>query len=83
MSDQPDGEQDYLRLSCNRILQVAGTDSDSEHFEPTTSEGDQLLSQSDQTSPLQSSHLKTQRQRAALIRVLALLCACSLSVGSH
>ncbi|KAF8807430.1 MFS general substrate transporter [Phlegmacium glaucopus] len=75
-NDQPN-EEDYLRLSCNHILQAATSDSDSERFEPATSEGDQL------TVVLDEQESSQHRRRAASIRVLALLCACSLSVGSH
>ena len=82
-------QQDYVRLSCNHILQATAIDSDSEHFEPAASdseldsEGDQrLMALSDETPPKSSQH-RIQRQRAGYIRVLALLCACSLSVGSH
>ena len=73
-------EGDYVRLSCNHILQVTTTDSDSEQFEPAAAERDQLPV--DQP-PLESAQQKIQRQRATLIRALALLCACCLSVGSH
>lgn len=78
---QPNEEQDYLRLSCNHILQVTTTDSYSGRFEPATFEGDQLVVD-DQTHH-ESSQQKAHRRKAAFIRVLALLCACSLSVGSH
>ena len=82
LNNQPKGE-DYVRLSCNHILQATTIDSDSEHFEPPASEGDpSLIVLTDETPP-ESSQQKIQRQRAAYIRVLALLCACSLSVGSH
>lgn len=81
MSDQPN-EQEYLRRSCDHILQVTTTDPESERFEAAVAENDQLLLLPDQT-PLESSQQKIQRRRAIFVRTLALLCACSLSVGSH
>lgn len=85
LNNQPNEEQqDYVRLSCNHILQGTEIDSDSEHSESepaaTASDVDQRLMV--ETPPKSSQH-KIQRQRAGYIRVLALLCACSLSVGSH
>ena len=80
---QSNEEQDYVRLSCNHILEVTRTDSDSEHFEPAASEGVHPSMGFGDEAPAESSQQKIQRQRAAYIRVLALLCACSLSVGSH
>ena len=82
LNNQPN-EDDYVRLSCNHILQATTIDSDSEHFEPAASEDDQHLMVLSDETPQESSQHKIQRQRAAYIRVLALLCACSLSVGSH
>ena len=83
LNNQPNEEQqDYVRLSCNHILQATAIDSDSE---PATSDSEvdqRLMVLSDETPPKSSQH-KIQRRRAAYIRVLALLCACSLSVGSH
>ena len=83
LNNQPNEEQqDYVRLSCNHILQATEIDSDSEHSElvASNSEVDQRLMVE---TPPKSSQPKIQSQRAAYIRVLALLCACSLSVGSH
>ena len=75
-------QQDYVRLSCNHILQATETDSDSEPAASDSEVDQRLMVLSDETPPISSQH-KIQRQRAAYIRVLALLCACSLSVGSH
>lgn len=82
LNNQPNGEQqNYVRLSCNHILQATEIDSDS-HSEPAASDSevDQRLMVE---RPSESSQHKITRQRAAYIRVLALLCACSLSIGSH
>jgi hypothetical protein len=85
LNNQPNEEQqDYVRLSCNHILQVTEIDSDSEHSEPAASDSEvdqQLIVETPPKSSQRKIHW--QRQRAAYIRVLALLCACSLSVGSH
>lgn len=75
-------QQDYVRLSCNHILQATAIDSEDSEPAASDSEVDQRIVLSDETPPKSSQH-KSQRQRAAYIRVLALLCACSLSVGSH
>lgn len=80
---QHNEEQDYVRLSCDHILQVTRADSDTEHFDPVASEGLGAPMTLSNETPHESSQLKKHRQRAAYIRVLALLCACSLSVGSH
>ena len=84
LNNQPPNEeqQDYVRLSCNHILQATEIDSDSEHSEPAASDSEVVQRLMVETPP-KSSQRKIQRQRAAYIRVLALLCACSLSVGSH
>ena len=79
LNNQPTEQEDYVHLSCNHILQSTGIDSDSEPA-ASNSEVDQRLIV--ETPPKSSQH-KIQRQRAAYIRILALLCACSLSVGSH
>ena len=83
LNNQPVGEQqDYVRLSCNHILQATKIDSESEHSEPAASDAEVDPGLMVETPP-KSSQLKIQRQRADYVRVLALLCACSLSVGSH
>ena len=78
LNNQPNEEQTYVRLSCNHILHATAVDSDSE---PPASDSEigQRLMVLDETPPISS----IQKRRAAYIRVLALLCACSLSVGSH
>lgn len=85
LNNQPNGEQqDYVRLSCNHILQATEVDSDSEHSEPAASDSEVDQRLMIETPPKSSSSQhKITRQRSAYIRVLALLCACSLSVGSH
>lgn len=83
LNNQPNEEQqDYVRLSCNHILQATTIDSDSEPAASDSEVDQRLMVLIDETPPKSSQH-KIQRQRAAYIRVLALLCACSLSVGSH
>jgi hypothetical protein len=87
LNNQPNEEQleqDYVRLSCNHILQATAIDSDSEPAASDSEVDQRLMVLSGETPPKSSQHnLKIQRQRAGYIRVLALLCACSLSVGSH
>ncbi|KAF9481407.1 MFS general substrate transporter [Pholiota conissans] len=85
-------DDDYLRAECDHLLQTSGRDSDSEHEQPAESGGllgeesgeedeDELLLHSRQT--LSEAALKSRMRRAFFVRTLALLCACSLSVGSH
>jgi hypothetical protein len=85
-------EDDYLRAECDHLLQTSGHDSDSEHDQPADSAGflggeesgeadDELLQPSRLT--LSDAALESRRRKAFFVRTLALLCACSLSVGSH
>lgn len=85
-------EDDYLRAECDHLLQTSGHDSDSEHDRPADSAGllggeesggeeDELLQHIRLT--LSDVALKSRRRKAFFVRTLALLCACSLSVGSH
>jgi len=78
---------DYLRSTCDHLLQDTTSEADSD--QPTDPDG--LLGQEEDSAvvdevsePISSDlALKLQRRRAFFIRTLALLCACSLSVGSH
>lgn len=70
-------EQDYIRLS-----QVTTTDLDSEHFESTASDVVHMAL-GDETPHESDSQQKIQGWQGAYVRFLALLCACSLTVGSH
>ena len=81
LNDQPN--EDYVRLSCNHILQATEIDSVSEHSEPPAIASDVGQRLMVDETPRKFSQHKIQKHRAAYIRVLALLCACSLSVGSH
>lgn len=78
----------HLRSSCNELLAKADSDSDSEHYsEPAEPDGLLGLIELDETlQPALAQSISTRKpysRRASFIRGLALLCACSLSVGSH
>lgn len=88
--DDPD---DYLRAECDHLLQQTSHDSDSEHDHPADSTGllgeeepaeeeDEILQRSSRLA-LSGATLESRKRRAFFVRTLALLCACSLSVGSH
>lgn len=85
--DSADAGLNHLRSSCDELLAKATSDSDSEHYneaEPEESLGLIELDETLQPGLAQSiSTPKPYSRRASFIRVLALLCACSLSVGSH
>lgn len=81
----PHDNGDYLRQECDHLLMTAHR-SDSQENLPLDVEG--LLGNSSAagndipTTPSESA-LRSQQRKASLVRILALLCACSLSVGSH
>lgn len=79
----------YLREECDHLLLAAARNRGSEENLPLEAEG--LLGNPtaaiDEEPPfipqLSESSLRSQRRKASFIRVLALLCTCSLSIGSH
>ncbi|KAF8872127.1 major facilitator superfamily domain-containing protein [Gymnopilus junonius] len=73
MESSQDLANDYRRSACDHLLQIAATEADSEN-------DDLLEPVEEEPEPLPPSFSK---RRAFFIRSLALLCACSLSVGSH
>jgi len=88
LTDSVDARLNHLRSSCDELLAKATSDSDSEQYsEPAEPEGLLGLIELDenlQPALAQSkSTPKPYSRRASFIRILALLCACSLSVGSH
>ncbi|KAF8168076.1 major facilitator superfamily domain-containing protein [Crassisporium funariophilum] len=82
-------DSDYLQSTCDRLLEDNADDSGYDRFEPA--EDVDLLGQSlDVPEGLEtirvSSDLRTRQsrqRRAFFIRSSALICACSLSIGSH
>ncbi|KDR85015.1 hypothetical protein GALMADRAFT_53593 [Galerina marginata CBS 339.88] len=80
--------EDYRRSTCDHLLQASTAESASDNDELIDSDG--LLgnveeyTEDPQSIPVSSSlSIKKRQHRAFFIRSLALLCACSLSVGSH
>lgn len=79
--------EDYLRAECDHLLEAEATDAASQDGQPTDPDGllgqgpDAVLASAAPADPAGS--LAARRRKAFLIRTLALLCACSLSVGSH
>jgi hypothetical protein len=86
---QESPKADYLRSTCDHLLQDTASEADSD--QPTDLDGllgreEDLAVLDEEPEPLLLSSdptLKMQRRRAFFIRTLALLCACSLSIGSH
>ncbi|KAF9569592.1 MFS general substrate transporter [Agrocybe pediades] len=87
-------EDDYLRSTCDHLLEntsiTSGSNADSDGFEPAL-DPDGLLGRVEDYDdedyslplPVDASISKQRQRRAFLIRTVALLCACSLSIGSH
>ena len=79
--------EDYLRAECDHLLEAEATDAGSQDGVPTDPDG--LLGQGPSAvfapaTPVDpADSLAARRRKAFFIRTLALLCACSLSVGSH
>lgn len=93
MSDQsqpllPRDDGGYLREECDHLLLTA-THTDEEENVPLDADG--LLGNTPAASAgvpapppqLSEAALRSQRRTASFVRILALLCACSLSIGSH
>jgi hypothetical protein len=83
----PNDDGDYLREECDHLL-ITAENADSEEHLPLDAEGLLGSASTGEDIPAhipQSSDaaLRSQRRKASFIRVLALLCACSLSIGSH
>ncbi|KAJ8522536.1 hypothetical protein ONZ45_g902 [Pleurotus djamor] len=74
-------ETDYRRSSCDELLSHAQDDaSDRESTVSSTS------SSHESATPVprrRAANVQSHKYRAFVIRLIALLCACSLSVGSH
>ena len=86
--EQDSPKADYLRSTCDHLLQDTASEADSD--QPTDPDGflgqeedSAVLNEEPELSVSSNPALKLQRRRAFFIRTLALLCACSLSVGSH
>lgn len=73
MESTEDHASTYRRSVCDHLLEVAATETDVEN--------DDLVEPAEE--PPQTLLPPLSKRRAFLIRTLALLCACSLSVGSH
>ncbi|TRM66347.1 major facilitator superfamily domain-containing protein [Schizophyllum amplum] len=82
---------DHRRQSCNSLLESSAPreDTDESDVEPgSPADADDFLGrcsspENDHMMRTREQILAAQQRRAAIIRALALLCACSLSVGSH
>ncbi|KAF9526438.1 major facilitator superfamily domain-containing protein [Crepidotus variabilis] len=81
---------DHLRDTCTHLLQTSRDDADSEQDVVPPAEAEGLLGslgpedrgREDAEAEWLRKH-KRQTRKAFLVRSVALLCACSLSVGSH
>lgn len=84
------GPDEYLRAECDNLLH--STEADSQEETPTDPDG--LLGQrfhgegsgdalDSSALSLSAANLKSRQRKAFFVRILALLCACSLSIGSH
>ncbi|KAG6813270.1 hypothetical protein H0H92_012684 [Tricholoma furcatifolium] len=81
-SHSPDGRR-HRRSSCNELLATERPNSDSE-FDSAPADPDGLLGQEISTpAVVHGTPSSSFERRAFFIRTLALLCTCSLSVGSH
>jgi hypothetical protein len=80
-----ESQHDHRRLSCDDLLVTTeGGDTDTE--EPVDCSG--ILGRrsgfrSEVASNIRRRQMESVKRRAFLVRSLALLCACSLSIGSH
>lgn len=74
-------EEDYIPVhdASTCLLETATDDASSDHELPEVTEG----SFGRAAAVGDSSDTKGCAQRTSIIRVIALLCACSLSIGSH
>jgi len=92
MQRRNSGDEHYLQSACDHLLETTCVTSDSNseasehvldpdgllgHVEDQDEEAEPLL------LPRDASASKRRQRRAFFIRTLALLCACSLSIGSH
>lgn len=92
-NDEPQDHHDHRRFSYDELLETASTsetlDSDSELTDPDGLLGnlDANITTRDLSEgpslPSQTAIPRRQQRRAFFIRTLALLCVCSLSIGSH
>ncbi|PPR06886.1 hypothetical protein CVT24_011576 [Panaeolus cyanescens] len=93
---QSDRSANYRQVVCDQLLQESNQhdDSDSERYIPAESEGllgslsdtDHNFNDSDSIQSsftTESATSRKRRRRTFLVRAVALMCACSLSIGSH
>ena len=81
---------DHRRASCDELLASPPYDSDHEE-EPVDSQNllgrrssySSGMNQEEQPSYRERTDTRSLERRAFFIRTIALLCACSLSIGSH
>lgn len=88
--DEPQGH--HRRFSCDELL-VAASTSDGPDLNSELADPDGLLGNDaiitargqSESPPVHTNHVipRRQQRRAFFIRTLALLCVCSLSIGSH
>jgi len=92
MDSRPQGvhqAEDYLQATCSHLLETSMIDTDSELEVPAEPEGllgsgpeeDVQAAEAEQAAALR--RCKSLKRRAFFVRTVALLCACSLSIGSH
>lgn len=88
--DEPQGR--HRRFSCDELLVAVSTsdgpDPDSELADPDGLLGSDAINTAggrSESPPVHTNHdiPRRQQRRAFFIRTLALLCVCSLSIGSH
>ncbi|KAH9486909.1 Major facilitator superfamily domain-containing protein 1 [Psilocybe cubensis] len=79
-------DEDYRRSTCDHLLEVAreADNDDADPGSPTDPDGILgHIEDHEEQDVIAVSSLRSQQRRAFFIRTVALLCACSLSVGSH
>lgn len=82
-----DCDSAYLHAACDELLRAEEDPCHSEDevvaFDEGTVTLEDVLATATEEEPLSASRLKAAQQRARSLRAIALICTCSLSIGSH
>lgn len=80
-SNSPEHDSQYRHTACDNLL--ANELSDESECIVTDDENDTVMDVLAAQGPSSGERLKAAKRRAASIRSIALICTCSLSIGSH